>query len=115
MPNFLLMFESSCNDGAETEVTTVVTRVIFVDDLTLAKKVAGAMLHEEINASQYLTSLISVEETSTETRIGSWNPKRSWYRTLKRLQKQGEFPDAMLVMRGDEILGLTASPQIQAC
>lgn len=85
MPNFKLVFQERFIDEFQSVDTTKSCRIIVADDLNSAKRIGKAMLGEEVNASEYLGKLLSVEKTDEPADIYSWDENFTWKQVLKNL------------------------------
>ena len=89
MPNFKIVFTSYYNiDGEEQGQGGNYTRTITAANYTDATCVAHAMRGEEVNQSEWLDEVLSVEETEEPPYIASWNSRYSWSRVLKIMEIQ---------------------------
>lgn len=85
MPNFKLVFREHFRDVFQSVDTQKSHRIIVADDLNSAKRIGEAMLGEEVNASEYLGKLLSVEKTDEPADICSWDENFTWNRVLENL------------------------------
>lgn len=105
MENFQLLFSTDFEDGIESIIDVgKVSRVIVSENFEMANAIAKAMLGEEVSAHEYLSSLISVEQTSKPPEINAWNVSAVWDRVLENFGLSRN--EAILIRNDNKIVGI---------
>ncbi len=86
MPKFRLIFELVVKTGhLQFREGSAVGRIIVARDLESAKRIAEAMIGEEIFRWQYLDKVIEVSPTTREPHISTFGDDYTWNRVLTTL------------------------------
>jgi len=91
------------DDGKVIKNTGQLSRVILVESLEVARKIAKAMKGEEVYAREFLDKVVSVKETDKETSLVSWDVDYTWQHVLDKLKLVPEDVDFVFSESGKKI------------
>lgn len=91
------------DNGGVIPNTGRVSRVVVVEDLGTAGKIAKAMLGEEVYAREFLGKVVSVKETDKEASLASWDVDRTWQHVLDNLKLVTKDVDFIFSESGKKI------------
>ena len=88
MPNYELIFESRFEELISSVPSAMVRRVIYTNNYYWVRKIAEAMIGEEVQIHEYLTRLMEIRPTVQQPKPISFAPNSSWQRVTAKLTTQ---------------------------